>query len=219
MAKKKAKKEVATVINPETGNKITLTPEIIEKAELAYRLGIMDVAVANYIGVNPSLFREWLTKGALFGTGLHGELFKRCSQATAMTQMEWVNELRKHAFGADRVFAYNETTYPDGRVVKTVATDAEGKPIVLKEEVKGNPTWIAWLLERRYRKSFGKQEEGIPECILDTVQVDAALNDKEQPIEDGEKNVSILNNDERIKILQTALEYEKVKASDNEFES
>lgn len=201
---KKSKTIIAgnpTVINPMTDKPITLTPEIIKKASELFRSGITDNSVANILGVNPKLFREWLIRGGAYGNGLHGELFVQCAKAVGYVEFEMLMNIRKHAMGSPAEHAYSEITHPDGRVEKKVMLDAEGKPVVLKPEVPPNPQWAAWILEKRFKKTFGRQAEININSIIDENPFDAALNNKN----DEEQDVSVLSTEEEIKVLQMAI--------------
>lgn len=214
MALSKKKKAIKKIMNPATGNAITLTLEVIDNCERLYRLGMQDSAVANFLNINPLLLREWLIKGAAFNHGLHGELFRRCAKAVAVCEIELMSELRKHAFGAPAEYEYN--IKPDG--TKEVALDGDGLPIVKRAEIKGNPTWITWLMERRFNKSFGKQAQvGFSEhSVIDSGIYDAALkNENEQAQQEQEIDVSILNEGEQIKILEAALMAKKKRNAED----
>lgn len=207
------KATIPTMINPDTGNNIQLTIEVIEQAERLYRIGIQDNAIANYLGINPKLMKEWLIKGASYDRGIHGEFFRRCAKAVTGNQLEYVGELRKHAFGTPAEYEYDFVKDKDGKVqkdehgrpLKEIARDDEGKPIIKKSEVKGNAVWISWLLERRHRKQFGKQEEiDIYSCAVDEGKFDAVLNSDAQKEGNQEIDVGILNEGEQLKVLKAA---------------
>lgn len=210
-------------INPDTGMNITLTPEIISQMERLYRVGMQDNPIANMLGINPKLMREWLIRGATYNNGLHGELFRRCAAAVAGCELELFVDLRKHAMGTPAV--YLESPVKDmlgnvqfdkqGKVIMEVVRDADGKPIVKTAEVKGNPMWITWILERRFHKTFGKQMEvGFTNATPDNAFIDAMLN-PDSPQKDANEPIDInnMNDAEDIKILEAALKAKKLRAA------
>ena len=162
---KKPENIVATVVNDSTGYQITLTPEVIDRAEKLFRTGLKDSAVANVLEINPTLFMEWLTKGAMIGDGLHGQLFRRCAKAIGHAQLSWVAKIIEAGMGTPAEYAYNETTMPDGRVIKELALDGEGKPIVRKREQLANVDHLKWMLEKRFKKDFGKGYVGFDNML------------------------------------------------------
>lgn len=172
MAKKKPKKLPLVMIEGQK-NPTMLSPELINQIEQFYRMGLTDQTVSNMIGVSKYTLTEWLIRGASTNNGAHGELFKRCAKAVGSGELEYVAKIREHALGAAAVFAYRETTSPDGTVTKEVQTDNEGQPIVLKQEIKSNPQWVSWFLERRFKRAWGKGDE----ALLGNVALDEGIVD------------------------------------------
>ena len=139
-------------------NATFLSPELINQVEQLYRVGLKDSAVANIIGISSDILSEWLLRGAAHNNGLYGELFKRCAKAVSSGELEFVAKIRECALGKAAEYAYREITKPDGSVVKELQLDGEGKAIVLREEIKPNPVWASWFLERRFSKHWSKQD-------------------------------------------------------------
>ena len=125
-----------------------LTPELIRQIEQLYGMGLRDRSVAGFVGVHPSTLTMWITRGRSTGGGLYGELFIRCLKAIAGHEAQFIAKLNEHALGAPTKLAYKKK--PDGTNSEELLLDSENKPIVLQEEIKSNPTWIAWNLERRH---------------------------------------------------------------------
>lgn len=131
-----------------------LTPELITEIEQIFRRGLQDRAAAALTGVHPSVLREWFMQGLNYDRGLTGELFRRCAKAMGTHEFEFVDKLRQHALGSPKKLAYKKN--PDGTDSHEVLLDSEGNPVVLQEEIKSNPIWIAWTLERRHPKAWNK---------------------------------------------------------------
>ena len=205
MATKKKSKRV-TVINPVTNNPISLTPEIVKKAEQFFRAGMTDNSVANILGVNPMLFREWLIKGGAFGTGLHGELYVACARSIGTVEFEMIANIRKAALGSPAEYAYNI----DAKGNKTIALDGEGRPIITKAEVPPMPQWSAWILEKRFRKTFGKVAEININSVIEDNPFDAALNKDVHNNETAE----VLSAEDEIKVLEMAIRRKKSQVNE-----
>lgn len=138
---------------------IRLDMDLVEKCEKYYRLGLHDSTIANLIGVNPETLKEWLIRGMAYNRGIEAELFKRCAKALGESELRFVAGLTESALGRAAVFERDK----DGKIM----FDMEGKPITLKEELKPNPVWQSWFLERRFRKKYGRTELKAEESVLD----------------------------------------------------
>lgn len=187
--KKTTTSTLPTISYEDQKNPTILTPELISNIEQHYRLGLKDQAVANIVGVSVGILIEWLVKGQAKNHGAHGDLFRRCAKAVGVNELEFVAKIREHALGTPAIIAYDEEHFPDGRIIKKVRLDNEGQPIILKEEVKANPVWAAWYLERRHGKNWSKNDSYLlgnstPDKGLD----DAQLNGK---IQRDESNIPV----------------------------
>lgn len=181
-------------------NPTLLSPELINQIEQFYRMGLTDQTVANMIGISKFTLTEWLTKGAAKANGVHAELFKRCAKAVGSGELEYVAKIREHALGAPAVFAMRETTSPDGTVTKEVQTDNEGQPIVLKQEIKSNPVWVSWFLERRFRRVWSKGDESLlANVAIEEGIIDPALHSNQ---EQGASSIPVpMTLDERLEMF------------------
>lgn len=199
----KKKTQKITVINPHTDNPISLTPEIIKKAEQFFRAGMTDNSVANILGINPRLFREWLIKGGAYGTGLHGELYVACARSIGTVEFEMIANIRKAALGSPAEYAYNT----DAQGNKTVALDGEGRPIIAKAEVPAMPQWSAWILEKRFKRMFGKVADINIHSIIEENPFDAALNSNM----DNNETSQTLSTEDEIAVLEMAIRRKQEK--------
>lgn len=146
MAKKSKDYKYIDKAKPKKG--VELTPELIENIAKFYRAGLSDVSVSNMVGISPEQIREWILRGAIgAGSDLNRQLFDKCRLAVGVLELEFINEIRRHALGSPAEYAYNIGA--DGS--KTIALNDDGMPIVIRSEVKPNPVWASWILERRFK--------------------------------------------------------------------
>lgn len=196
MAEKKEKKYR---VSPDTGNRTSLTDELIDEIEELFSKGLHESTVAKMLGVNPRLMHEWLVKGAVYGRGIHCELFMRCAKALGTFEVELITELQKHAFGSPAEYLV------DGR--GKLKLDKKGKAILVKAEVKPNPKWIVWFLERRFPKTYSKSGFSDDDDFL----FNAPFNGK-PPVFDNEIKLSELSNDEQMKLIMREIEALEAKS-------
>ena len=144
-------------------NDSSLTPKMVDEIAKWYRLGLRDSAVANMVGKSPHTLREWLIRGAMGSANpLFNDLYQKCAKAVGYLETELISEIRTYAFGRPAEYAKRKTTHPDGRVEEENQLDNDGQPIVIREEIKGNPQWIAWIMERRFRNEWSQHKDGMP---------------------------------------------------------
>lgn len=125
-----------------------LTPEVINQVEQLYRMGLRDRTVAGYIGVHPNTLVMWLNRGREHSNTIYGQLFERAFKAVSGHEIQFIAKMNEHALGSPAKLAYKKN--PDGTDSNELLLDSEGKPIILQEEIRSNPNWIAWVLERRH---------------------------------------------------------------------
>lgn len=156
-SKKTRKQSKAEIVADEP--EIVLDADMVEKCEKYYRLGLHDSTIANLIGVHPETLKEWLVRGMAYNRGIEAQLFKRCAKALGESELRFVAGLTEAALGRAAVYERDK----DGKLL----FDGEGKPIVLKDEIKPNPLWQSWFLERRFRNKYGRTEPKIETSVLD----------------------------------------------------
>lgn len=181
-------------------NDSSLTSKMVDEIAKYYRLGLRDSAVANMVGKSPQTIREWLYRGASGNSSnlLYNELFAKCALAVGTLQTELIAEIRAHAMGRPTEYAKEVTTLPDGSKVEKIQLNKDGEPIVLREEIKGNPQWVAWLMERRFRNEWSANRDNIPvESTPDKAHADL-LHHKEADKQDFGVEMS---NKERLEML------------------
>lgn len=162
MAKKKRKLPFQNE-QPADLSDTTLTPKLIDEIAKLYRLGLRDSAVANMVGKSPYTIREWMLRGAMGSTNpLFNELFTKCAKAVSSLETELLAEIRVHAFGRGAEYAKETVKMPDGSIIERTQFDGNGKPVVIREEIKGNPSWIAWIMERRFRNEWSNYRDNVP---------------------------------------------------------
>lgn len=155
-----------------------LTKDLINQIAKLYRSGLKDSTVANIVGISPITLREWLLKGAAGSANeLLVELFEKCASAVGILELEFVNEIRKYALGSPAEYAYDEIKHSDGTITKVISKNSDGDPIIIKSEIKPNPQWAAWILERRFRETWGVREPIVEVAYTpDGVANDAGFN-------------------------------------------
>lgn len=201
-----AKKRKATVINPITDQEISLTPELIKQAASLFRSGMTETTLAGLLGVRPVLFREWLVRGGVYNTGLHGQLFRECFKNLSSVELEHLNNIRVHALGQKAEFAYDEVIHPDGRIEKKIARDKEGNPIIIRAEIKPNPQWSSWILSKRFKTTYGIDEQH--KTFIDEVNDNAALNNNDS---DGNApiDVTTISEQDHIEMMELYINEKK----------
>lgn len=230
-------KAVEVFENPDNGYDTMLTPELIKRAAQLYQLGTQDNAIANSLGVGVQTFREWLQKGLSYDRGLHGELFRACAKAVGNGEIQFMLELRKHAFGAEAEYFEEPATEPakdkdgnilwmneedrkpymnvvkdqEGKTVMRIARDGDGKALVKKEAIKSNPQVLQWMMERRYKKTWGRQEKfDLQDSLPEQGLFDAPLREPNQG--DGEEPVTnILSTEDEIKVYEAMITAKKLR--------
>lgn len=228
-------KAVEVFENPDNGYDTMLTPELIKRAAQLYQLGTQDNAIANSLGVGIQTFREWLQKGLSYDRGLHGELFRACAKAVGNGEIQFMLELRKHAFGAEAEYFEEPMTEPakdengkiilnqdgspmmiaskdkEGNPIMRIARDGEGKALVKKEAIRGNPQVLQWMMERRYKKTWGRQEKlDLQDSLPEQGLFDAPLRDPSQG--DGEEPViNMLSTEDEIKVYEAMITAKKLR--------
>lgn len=200
MAKRAGRnKNSPVVVNPDTGENTILTKELANNIIKYFRLGLTDTAVANMAGVKPDTLSTWLKRGYAYNNGIHGELFRECAKATAELELEFIIGIREQAMGAPAEYEKDDK----GKVIY----DRKGRPLIKKKEIAANPEWMAWFLEKRFKRKYGRQQEiGFAEgASVDEGKLTAPLPENAGGSKGAELNPEGLSNDETEKILKAAL--------------
>lgn len=216
------KTNLPKVISEQTGMETFLSEKLIAQIETLFQFGLPESAIANTVGIRPALLKEWLLKGHLAKSGLHHELYKRCAVAYGRGEFEFFSSLRKHALGSPAKYlmqpvknANGEVQMLDGKPIMEPARDNEGKAILEQKEITSNPTWASWILEKRYKGNYSKDESNHQTAMIDDVNNnDAGLN--EQGVENSVGNVEkqTVDDEEAIKVLETTLRSLRLKSYD-----
>lgn len=193
----KTKKEKHFRFSPDTGNRTTLTEELIDQIEDLFSKGLSRSIIAGYLGINPQLLREWLVKGAAYGRGIHGDLFLRCAKAQGQFEHDLLSELNKCALGAPAEYLMTKR----GKL----RFDKKGHPIVVKEEIKPNPKWMCWLLENRFSTNNNQQSD------IFSGQSNGALLNEESGHFEEKKDCSKLSEKEQLEELEKELNVLRAK--------
>jgi hypothetical protein len=223
--------------NPDNGYDTMLTPELIKRASQLYQLGVQDNAIANSLGVGINTFREWLQKGLSFDRGLHGELFRACAKAVGNGEIQFMLELRKHAFGAEAEYFEEPMTEPakdengnilwinkeekipytnivkdhEGKPVMRIARDKEGKALIKKEAIRGSSQVLQWMMERRDKKTWGRQEKiDLHESTQEQGVFDTPLHNQSESSGD-ENQMTILSTEDEIKVYEAMITAKKLR--------
>lgn len=181
-------------------NDSSLTPELVNLIAHYYRAGLRDSAVANMVGKSPHTIRDWLVRGAMGSTNaLYQELYYKCAKAVGSLETELIAEIRKWAFGSPTEYAYESVTDTNGSVTRRIQLNNDGEPIVIKEEIRGNPNWIAWIMERRFRSEWGNEKNGVPVISTpDVIHNNITHQQKENSVNFGVD----LTKEERLEMLE-----------------
>ena len=223
--------------NPDNGYDTLITPDLIERVEKLYHAGVQDVAIANSIGINILTFRGWLIKGMSFNRGIHGELFRRCAKAVGNSEIQFFLELRKHGFGSEAEFFTEPATEPardnegrillkengepymvtikdeEGKIVMRIARDKDGAALVKRQAIRGNPIWLSWIMERRFKKNWARQDkfdlsENLPDQgIFDAPLPKTGSSDDEKTVND----LSSTNDGDLLKVFEAAAKAQRMK--------
>lgn len=193
----------------EAENLSRLTAKMVEDIAKLYRLGLRDSSIANMVGISPFTLREWMTRGMIGSSNpLFNELFFKCGKAVGSLETELVSEIRNHAFGRPAEYAKESTRMPDGSIIERIQLDGDGKPIVIREEIRGNPTWIAWIMERRFKHEWSNQRDNLPvESTPDNIH-----NNAQQHKENAQDFGVEMSKQERIEMVE--LVKEKIKSGE-----
>lgn len=167
-----------------SGSILELTPDITGKICRAIRMGShIDTACA-LNGAGYSTMREWILKAREHPDSLYGDFARAIEKAVAEAATIALATIDVHATGRPAEYLMEPVMRPlekentivfgpngqpimvpvmtqkDGKEVPlmAVARDAEGNPIVKRDEVKSNWTAAAWKLERRFPLKWGRYD-------------------------------------------------------------
>lgn len=191
MAKKNKTRSLPEIAERETYNNKPIAQEIItdkfiERAEKLFSIGLYESTVASLLGLHPEVFKDWLVRGAAYGHGVEAKLFNACIKSLSGSELEFVQMIREAAQGRPAEYVKDK----DGNLI----FDKEGKAVVLRSEIKPNPEWAAWMLERRFRSKYGRQIE-IKTSPLDNPHIlpDTGQNEKDIGTDEAQSAVDELN--------------------------
>ena len=196
-----------------------ISEAMVEEIIKYYRIGMKDPTIANIVGISPATLREWIVKGAYGSENeLHNKLSKGTGKAVGLLEVEFTAEIRKAALGSPPEYAYDEVRFPDGRVERKISLDGEGKPIVLKAEVKPSPQWSAWFLERRFKDTWG-QKSTLVEVVHTPDDIKSNTMLRNETSQESSKILVPLSKADQLEMLdimrEEILKEEKIVNADN----
>lgn len=157
-------------------------PEITQKIAQFLRIGSYVEIAAAVNGIGYGTLRQWVIKGREAPESQYGAFRMAVEKAIAEAQIRDLAVIDQHTNGRDAQYAMEPALDPDGnpvmepvvdkngkvqldgngnsimRPTMKVARDPEGKPVVIRSEIKSDWRAGAWKLERRFWKMWGRSE-------------------------------------------------------------
>jgi hypothetical protein len=143
-------------------------PSLIKKICDAIRAGCYVETATLLQNIGYSTMRQWVARGRDKPDTVFGELFRELEKAVAQQEALAVSVIHLHAQGRPAEYERrprrdsngNILYMPDGKPEMEIVYGPEGKPIVIREEIR--PTWqaAAWKLERKHPDRWSKFRTG-----------------------------------------------------------
>jgi transposase len=133
-----------------TGRKsaLELNPDLIKNITNLVRQGMYPSVACSMFGVHRQRITEWVAKGRENPDSLYAAFADALHKAIAEAEARDLSTVDSHANGRPAIYERDK----DGNLVM----DSEGKPILLRAEIRPNWLAAAWKLERRSPKRWGR---------------------------------------------------------------
>ncbi|HHV62104.1 MAG TPA: hypothetical protein GXX51_05640 [Firmicutes bacterium] len=94
------------------GRPTRLTPEMADKIANLISTGNYDVVVCGLVGIHPSTYYNWLSKGEKAKSGIYREFFDKVKKAEAAREAKWVKDIEGDPSWQSKAWLL-ERRYPD----------------------------------------------------------------------------------------------------------
>ncbi len=94
------------------GRSTRLTPELADRIANLISTGNYDVVVCGLVGIHPSTYYNWLSKGERAKSGIYKEFFDKVKKAEAAREAKWVKDIEGDPSWQSKAWLL-ERRYPD----------------------------------------------------------------------------------------------------------
>jgi len=166
--------------------KFEIDPDLVQRLRQAILMGAPVLTAAALNDISYDTMRSWVLKGKENPESEYGALIKILQKAIAEWEIRDLSVLDAHALGRPAEYVQEQVVVdgkplfgPDGKPIMRIVTDAEGRPIIKRSEIKSD--WRAAMerMARRKPKQWGARLGIDLDAVLTFDNKEKEVNPKE----------------------------------------